>query len=56
MDFTMSFEQQALIDSLRRFIEKELYPHEESRRGARAVPADLARRSSARRWPRASTP
>ncbi len=50
MEFSISFEQQALIDSLSAFIEKELYPHEDIVERTRAVPPDLAQsiRSKAR--------
>lgn len=43
MEFTISFEQQALIDSLSAFVEKELYPYENLVEEARAVPPDLAK-------------
>ena len=42
MDFTLSFEQQALIESLAGFVEKELYPHENIVEELRAVPAEIA--------------
>lgn len=42
MDFSLTFEQQALIDSLAEFVEKELYPHEEVVEQLRAVPPDIA--------------
>ncbi len=42
MDFSLTFEQQALIDSLAEFVEKELYPHEDLVEQLRAVPPDIA--------------
>jgi len=42
MDFTLTFEQQALVDSLTTFVEKELYPHEEIVEQLRAVPKEIA--------------
>ena len=42
MDFTISFEQQALIDSLSAFVEKELYPHEALVEEKRSVPDEIA--------------
>ena len=42
MDFTISFEQQALIDSLSSFVEKELYPHEALVEEKRLVPDEIA--------------
>jgi acyl-CoA dehydrogenase len=42
MDFNLSFEQQALTDSLRSFVEKELYPHEDIVEELRAVPDEIA--------------
>lgn len=42
MDFSLTFEQQALIDSLAAFVEKELYPHENLVEELRRVPEDLA--------------
>ena len=42
MDFTQTFEQQALVESLAAFVEKELYPHEDLVEELRHVPADLA--------------
>lgn len=42
MDFTISFEQQALIDSLSSFVEKELYPHEALVEERRLVPDEIA--------------
>ena len=46
MDFTLTFEQQALIDSLAAFVEKELYPHEAVVEELRRVPEDLAKEIS----------
>jgi acyl-CoA dehydrogenase len=43
VDFTLTFEQQALIDSLAAFVEKELYPHEAIVEEQRRVPEDLAK-------------
>ena len=42
MDFTISFEQQALVDSLSSFVEKELYPHEALVEEKRLVPEEIA--------------
>jgi acyl-CoA dehydrogenase len=42
LDFTISFEQQALIDSLSAFVEKELYPHEALVEEKRLVPDEIA--------------
>ncbi len=42
MDFNLSFEQQALVQSLRAFVEKELYPHENIVEELRAVPDEIA--------------
>ena len=42
MDFTISFEQQALVDSLSSFVEKELYPHEALVEEKRLVPDEIA--------------
>ena len=41
MDFSLSFEQQSLIDSLKAFVERELIPHENLVEELRAVPAEL---------------
>jgi len=46
VDFTLTFEQQALIDSLAAFVEKELYPHEAIVEEQRQVPPDLAKEIS----------
>lgn len=35
MDFSLSFEQQALVELLEEFVKKELYPHERGRGTAR---------------------
>ena len=42
MDFSLSFEQQALVDALTDFVRKELYPHEALVEELRAVPAEIA--------------
>ena len=42
MDFNLSFEQQALVDSLRAFVERELYPHQDTVEELRAVPGEIA--------------
>lgn len=42
MDFTLTFEQKALIDSLTAFVEKELYPHEDIVEKLRMVPKEIA--------------
>ena len=42
MDFALSFEQQALIDSLEEFCKRELYPHENLVEELRAVPKEIA--------------
>ena len=42
MDFTITFEQQALIESLAAFVEKELYPYEPVVEQLRAVPDEIA--------------
>jgi len=42
MDFSLSFEQQALVESLTDFVEKELYPHEAVVEELRAVPKEIA--------------
>ena len=42
MDFNLSFEQQSLIDSLRTFVERELYQHEDTVEELRAVPDEIA--------------
>ncbi len=42
MDFSLSFEQQAIVDSLQKFVEKELYPHENTVEELRAVPDEIS--------------
>lgn len=42
MDFNITFEQQALSNSLAAFVEKELYPHEQIVEELRAVPNEIA--------------
>lgn len=42
MDFSLSFEQQSLVEALTEFVERELYPHEEVVEELRAVPPDIA--------------
>ncbi len=42
MDFSLTFEQQALVDALTAFVERELYPHEETVEELRAVPPEIA--------------
>jgi acyl-CoA dehydrogenase len=42
MDFSLSFEQQALVDSLTEFVEKEMYPHENIVEELRKVPEEIA--------------
>lgn len=42
MDFALTFEQQALIESLAKFVETELYPHEEVVEDMRSVPEEIA--------------
>jgi acyl-CoA dehydrogenase len=41
MDFGLSFEQQALVDSLEEFCKRELYPHESLVEELRYVPAEI---------------
>ena len=49
MDFGLTTEQQMVVDTVRGFVEKELYPHEEEVERTGQVSADLGReRSSAR--------
>ena len=43
MDFALSDEQRMLVDMVRRFVEEELYPHEEEVERHDAVPAELQR-------------
>lgn len=42
MDFSLSFEQQALIDSLEEFAKREIYPHENLVEELRYVPKEIA--------------
>ncbi len=42
MDFSLSFEQQALVDALTDFVQRELYPREAVVEELRAVPAEIA--------------
>ena len=42
MDFSLSFEQKALIEALEAFVQKELYPHEDIVEELRGVPPELA--------------
>ncbi len=42
MDFSLTFEQKALVESLTAFVETELYPHEEVVEEQRAVPPEIA--------------
>ncbi len=44
MDFTLSEEQRLIVDTVRAFVEKELYPHEEEVERLDEVPAELAAR------------
>ena len=51
MHFELSSEQQMLVETVRRFVETELYPHEKLVEDTDNVPADLAeeiRREAAR--------
>jgi acyl-CoA dehydrogenase len=41
MDFALTTEQQMLVDSLRAFVEQELYPHEKAVEAAGEVPPEL---------------
>jgi acyl-CoA dehydrogenase len=43
MDFALSDEQRMLVDMVRRFVEEELYPHEEEVERLDAVPPELQR-------------
>jgi acyl-CoA dehydrogenase len=43
MDFALSDEQRMLVDMVRRFVEEELYPHEEEVERQGAVPPELQR-------------
>lgn len=42
MDFTLSDEQRLIVQTVRRFVENELYPHEDEVERLDEVPADLA--------------
>jgi acyl-CoA dehydrogenase len=42
LDFSLTFEQQALVEALTDFVRKELYPHEAVVEELRAVPAEIA--------------
>lgn len=42
MDFSLTFEQKALVEALTEFVEKELYPHEQIVEELRAVPDEIA--------------
>lgn len=42
MDFSLTFEQEALTKALTEFVEKELYPHEDKVEELRAVPPEIA--------------
>ncbi len=42
MDFTLSEEQRLIVDTVRGFVEKELYPHEDEVERLDEVPAELA--------------
>jgi len=42
MDFSLSFEQEALVESLTEFVERELYPHEDVVERERGVPTEIA--------------
>jgi acyl-CoA dehydrogenase len=44
VDFTLSEEQRLIVDTVRAFVEKELYPHEEEVERLDEVPAELAAR------------
>lgn len=43
MDFALTFEQQALINSLKEFVKKEMLPHENLVEEQRAVPKEIAK-------------
>lgn len=43
MDFSLSSEQQMVVDTVRSFVEKELYPHEDEVERTNAVRPDLVR-------------
>ena len=42
MDFRLSEEHEAIVDTVRRFVETELMPHEETVERLNAVPTELA--------------
>lgn len=42
MNFALTTEQQMIVDAVRRFVETELYPHEDQVEALDAVPAELA--------------
>ena len=42
MDFTLSEEQRLIVDTVRAFVEKELYPHEDEVERLDEVPPELA--------------
>jgi acyl-CoA dehydrogenase len=42
MDFTLSDEQQMIVDTVRSFVEREIYPHEDLVERTGEVPADIA--------------
>ncbi len=48
MDFTLSEEQRLIVDTVRAFVEKELYPHEDEVERLDEVPAELAARIRAK--------
>jgi acyl-CoA dehydrogenase len=48
MDFALSTEQQLLVESVRAFVERELYPHEREVEETDRVPPELAARITAR--------
>ena len=48
MDFALSTEQNLLVDSLRAFIEQEIYPHEQEVDRSGEVPEPSSPRRSAR--------
>ncbi len=43
MDFALSTEQQMIVDTVRRFVEHELYPHEAEIERSGNVPRELGR-------------
>ena len=56
MDFTLTDEQRLIVETVRSFVENELYPHEDEVERLDEVPAGLAVRSGARRSRPACTP